>query len=62
MQHLKQEESGLFSGSLEKIEVLNEQSIQDIINDIPGELMSDLRKNIIIQVLLRRRNLMLEMR
>jgi hypothetical protein len=62
MQHLKQEQSGLFSGSLEKIEVLNEQSFQDIINDIPGELMSDLRKNIIIQVLLRRRNLMLEMR
>jgi hypothetical protein len=62
MQHLKQEEAILFSNSLDKIAIINEQSIQEIINDIPDQLMSDLRKNIIIQILLRRRNLLVEMR
>lgn len=62
MQHLKQVEPVLFSSSLEKIEILTEQLIQDIVNNIPEELMSDLRKKIIIEILWKRRNLLLEMR
>lgn len=62
MQNLKQYESKSFSSSMDKIAFLTEHLFQDIVNDIPNELMSDLRKEIVTQLLLRRRNLMVEMR
>jgi hypothetical protein len=62
MQHLKQDEPRLFTNSLEKVALLTEHSFQDIVNNIPVELMSDLRKNILTQVLIKRRNIMVEMR
>lgn len=62
MQHLKQVEPVFFNSSLEKIEILTQQSIRDIVNNIPEELMSDLRKDIISQIVWKRRNLLLGMR
>jgi len=62
MQHLKQDVSEYFNEGLEKIAMLTEHSLQDIVNSIPEELMSDLRKNIVTELLLSRRNLMVGMR
>lgn len=62
MQHLKQDVSEHFNEGIEKIAMLNEHSLQDIVNSIPKEMMSDLRKNIVTELLVRRRNLMVGMR
>lgn len=62
MQHLLEDETRLFNARLAKIAGLNDYSIRDVVDAIPGELMSDLRKNIVNELLIARRNRMVEMR
>lgn len=62
MQQLKEDEARSFNAGLDKIAVLNNHSIQDVVNAIPEELMSELRKSIVSGLLIVRRNRMVEMR